>query len=134
MLDNTDLSIMIDGEEGDTPSEQPFSYCFQPRRICQAFENVGWVPFTRKCLTNSKVCHELGQTNRNEKLEQLAVEYKEAAKAAERKGCNPVFQLEISRARKLEVKATEEEQIQELVKQKAAFKASGIWQNLAECR
>ena len=49
-------------------SMKPFAKSFTKKRIVSAWEKTGFVLFTRKCLENKKVCHELGQTDANEEL------------------------------------------------------------------
>ncbi len=52
--------------------------------------------FTRHCLSNKKVRHELGQTSANEALERLQVQYNSLTSAAERQGLNAgVFDVSI---------------------------------------
>lgn len=49
------------------------------------------------------------------------MDYKKAALAAERMGFNPVFDVEIPEACKLEIKKTEDKQVKVLVEWKVAF-------------
>ena len=103
----------------------------EPQAVKESFDKIAWVPFTRICLLHPKVRHELGQTKQNEKLEDLQKKYKAAAKAAEAKGLNgQVFNAEIPEARRLEVAKTHDAQVKALVERKAAFSASGIFQNV----
>ena len=44
-LDNSDLPIMINGEEGDPVSDRQFFKTFTERRIKESFEKIGWAPW-----------------------------------------------------------------------------------------
>jgi hypothetical protein len=63
-----DLATIANGRETDMLSMKPFAKSFTKKRIVSAWEKTGFVLFTRKCLENKKVCHELGQTDANEEL------------------------------------------------------------------
>ena len=62
-----DLATIVNGKEADSLLMKPFAKSFTKKRIVSAWEKIGFVPFTRKCLENKKVCHELGQTDANDK-------------------------------------------------------------------
>ena len=73
-LSNDELPRMINGRPGYPIEKRPFDRTFTIERIQKSWENVGFVPFTRKCLTNNKFRSELGQTKPDEKLENLVKE------------------------------------------------------------
>ena len=60
-LTNADLSVMINGKEDDEIENKPFDRCFIKSKILDTFYKVKVVPFTRKCITNSVVRHELDE-------------------------------------------------------------------------
>ena len=111
-------------------SEHPFIRTFTEPRTRDYFEEIGWVPFTCKCLNHPKARHNLGQTNNDENLEEIDHDYKAAVKKSESKGFNPVSNPEINTSQKPEAKKTEYEQVAALDKRKTAFSASGILHNV----
>ena len=50
-LTNADLSVMINGKEDDEIENKSFDRCFTKSKILDTFYKVGFVPFTRKCIT-----------------------------------------------------------------------------------
>ena len=71
-LDNNDLSTMINGYPNDAIEKKPFDRAFTKERIKDAFYNVCYIPFTRRCLSNSKVRHEINEnTGVSKKLSEL---------------------------------------------------------------
>ena len=91
-LTNADFSVMINGKEDDEIENTPFDRCFIKSKILDAFYKVGFVPFTRKCLTNPVVGHELDEgISKSDELEKLQEKYFERRKEVEKLGFNNVF-------------------------------------------
>ena len=79
----------MNGRTDDGISWQPFNKCFTREKIVQqAWYKVGFVPFTRNCLSDKKVRHELGQTSVKEALEGLQLQFYDLISVAERRGLN----------------------------------------------
>ena len=53
---------MINGEEGDNIKDRPCSKTFNLDSIKKSWDIIGCVPFTRNCLENKKVRHEVDET------------------------------------------------------------------------
>jgi hypothetical protein len=123
-----DLATIVDGKTGDDISLKPFTKHFTEEKILRAWAKVGFVPFTRHCMTDKKVRHELGQKNVNIDLEVLHNKYTDLVAAAEDHGLNQgVFIAAIPVAYRLERSVDEDEQVRQLVSQKGAFSASAQW-------
>ena len=123
-----DLATIVNGNADDDLSGRPFDKNFTKEKIIQAWCKVGFVPFTRNCLSHKKVRHELGQTSTNEALESLQVEYNGLISAAERQRLNAgVFDVAIPVSHQLERVHDEDQQVQQLLAQKGAFSASALW-------
>ena len=123
-----DLATIVNGKDGDPLSMKPFDNCFTKAKIIQAWEKIGFVPFTRKCLENKKVRHELGQTDANEDLYLIQASYNCTVERAENAGINRgIFDAAISVAQPLTRPTDEDEQVRQLVAQKGAFSASALW-------
>lgn len=125
-----DLSIVVDGVDGDPLELRPFRKYFTKERIIKSWEKVGFVPFTRKCLSHRKVRHELGQDNGSEasKLQEIQDYYNELVSRAESEGLNAgVFDVSIPTATMSRRISDEDAQVQELLQSKGAFSASGLW-------
>jgi len=123
-----DLATIVNGHADDDISRRPFDKNFTKEKIVQAWCKVGFVPFTRNCLSNKKVRHELGQTVANKELESLQVRYDNLVSVAERQGLNGgVFDVALPVSRQLNRVHDEDMQVQQLLAQKGAFSASGLW-------
>ena len=123
-----DLATIVNGNEDDDLSMKPFTKSFTKAKIVKAWEKIGFVPFTRKCLFDKKVRHELGQDNPNEDLENLQVTYNEVVTTAETLGTNRgIFDLAIPVAKPLDRAVLEDEQVRRMVGQNGAFSASALW-------
>ena len=123
-----DLATIVNGHADDDISRRPVDKNFTKEKIIQAWEKVGFVPFTRNCLSSKKVRHELGETTANVALEDLQVQYDALVSAAERQGLNEgVFDAAIPVSRKLARVHDEDEQVKQLLEQKGAFSASALW-------
>lgn len=123
-----DLATIVNGKESDALSMKPFAKSFTKDKIVRAWEKIGFVPFTRKCLENKKVRHELGQTKANEELHRIQASYGEVVASAEKVGINQgVFDAAISVAQPMDRATDEDEQVRQLLAQKGAFSASSLW-------
>jgi hypothetical protein len=60
-----DLATVVNGRENDDVSLKPFDKCFTKEKILGSWRKVGFIPFTRSCLSNKRVRHELGQQQKN---------------------------------------------------------------------
>jgi hypothetical protein len=122
-------TIVLDGNDGDDVSMKPFSKCFTTKKVVRAWNKIGFIPFTRKCLYDKKVCHELGQDDANVELESLQASYTGLVSNAESNGASRgVFNASIERVRKLDRAIGEDDQARRLVAaSKAAFSASLLW-------
>ncbi|KAI2493544.1 hypothetical protein MHU86_21011 [Fragilaria crotonensis] len=123
-----DLSTIVDGNDGDDVSMRPFSKCFTTDKVLRAWNKIGFVPFTRKCLYDKKVRHELGQDDANVELENLQEDYAGLVSNAESCGASKgVFNASIERVRKLDRAIDEDEQVRQLVATRGAFLAGSLW-------
>ena len=101
---------------------------FTKEKNLTSWSNVGFVAFTRKCLSHKKVRSELGQREGNLVLEKLQAKYDKLVGEAEAAGFNPgLFDASIPVARKVERLAREEDQVKALVDMKGAFSLSMQW-------
>ena len=93
---------------------------------------VGFVPFTRACLKNKNVRHELGQKESNDDTEKVVNEYYLAKRELKDLGFRTegIFDVQLSTATSLKRKEREEDQSRTLLKKKGAFSASAIYANL----
>ncbi len=120
--------MIVNGRADDDVSTQPFNMCFKKDKIVQAWQKIGFVPFTRNCLSDKKVRHKLGQTTANDALEDLQLRYDSIISVAETSGLNEsVFDVSIPVSRQLTRINDEDEQVQQLLAQKGAFSASALW-------
>ena len=124
-----DIPFITNGMPHDPKDKSPFKSTFTKEKIIKSWENVGFVPFTRKCLQSVQVRQEINESNpQDSKLEQLQLDYELAKSNAKACGLNEdAFNLEIPIAKAIERKETSEDQVQELLKNKAAFKAGGLF-------
>ncbi len=123
-----DLATIVNGNESDELSMRPFDKSFTKEKILKAWTKIGFVPFTRNCVFDKKVRHELGQVNVNEDLENLRVSYSEVVAMAEKVGINPgIFDSEIPVAQRLNRAVDEDEQVRRLVAERGAFSAGALW-------
>ena len=128
-LDFNDLATIVNGQSGDEVSDRPFNCHFTREKILWSWAKVGFVPFTRNCLTNKRVRKELGQHTKDEALENLQFRYDVLVDVIEGEhGFNPgIFDAAIPTATHVERANTEAEQVEELLKAGKAFSASGQW-------
>ncbi len=121
-------TIVVDGKTGDDISLKPCtSKLFTEEKILRAWAKVGFVPFTRHCMTDKKVRRELGQQNVNTDLEVLH-DNADLVASAEDHGLNRgVFIAAIPVAYRLQRVVDEDEQVRLLLFKKGAFSASAMW-------
>ena len=123
-----DLATVVNGKEGEDASLRPFDKCFTKENILSSWRKVGFVPFTRMCLKNKKVRHELGQQEKNVEIEELKEEYDDLIALSNDDGINAgLFDAYIpfaSRAKRVEDDA---EQVKKLLATRGAFSTSTIW-------
>ena len=123
-----DLATIVNGHADDNVSMRPFDKHFTKEKILQAWHKIGFVPFTRRCLSDKKVRHELGQSCENKALEDLQARYDNLVSVAEQQGLNPgVFDASIPVSHRLERVQDEDAQVRQLLAQKGAFSASALW-------
>ena len=122
-LNFEDLPIIVNGTATDAVADnKPFDLHFTKDKILWSWAKVGFVPFTRSCLENRRVRKELGQHNKDSALEDLRYRYNLGD------GFNPgIFDAVIPTAAHVHRAATENAQIEELLKSGKAFSASGQW-------
>jgi len=77
-LNNDDLAYIDNGCEGEKFHERPFDFTSTEERIMKCNTQVGCVPFTRACLKNRHVTHEVVQREKNEDVERVNNEYPKA--------------------------------------------------------
>ncbi|KAI2513446.1 hypothetical protein MHU86_920 [Fragilaria crotonensis] len=127
-LDFGDLSTIVNGMPGDDLCDRPFDCHFSKEKILWSWAKVGFVPFTRSCLKNTKVRKELGQHNKDEDLERLQFRYDVLVDSVEASGFNPgIFDAVIPTAAHVQRAATEAGQVAELLQNNKAFSPSGQW-------
>ena len=123
-----DLPVIVNGRTDDDISMRAFDKFFTKEKIEQAWRKIGFVPFTRNCLSDKKVRHELGQATANEALEDLQLRFDNIVAVAESEGLNEgIFDVAIPVSRELARVDGEDEQVQQLLAQKGAFSASALW-------
>jgi hypothetical protein len=108
---------------------KPLKKHFTKEKIIKSWEKVGFVPFTRQCLQNPKVWHELGQRrNINGEMEDLQHKYDDLVTEARASGLNAgVFDAMIPIAQPLSQVDNEDEQVRQLLSRKGACSAGGLW-------
>jgi hypothetical protein len=127
-LNFEDLPIIVNGTATDVVADKPFDLHFTKDKILWSWAKVGFVPFTRSCLENRRVRKELGQHNKDSALEDLQCRYNFLVDDLEGDGFNPgIFDAVIPTAAHVHRAATENAQIEELLKSGKAFSASGQW-------
>ena len=83
------LSTIVNGLPADRIDMRPFDKVFTDEKILGSQAKIGFIPFTRNCLGNKKVRHELGQHVVDVDLENLQEKYDGLVEKAELKGFNP---------------------------------------------
>ena len=125
-LDFSNLATIVNGAPDDLQENKPFDLHFREEKILSSWAKIGFVPFTRKCLTNSKVRRELGQHTHDERLERLLLTYELLVDEIETAGFNPgIFDAAVPTAVHVVRASTSEAQVRELLKSGKAFSASG---------
>jgi hypothetical protein len=123
-----DLATIVNGEPIDEIGMRPFDNVFTKEKIMGSWAKIGFIPFTRKCLSNEKVRHELGQHVANVDLENLQEKYDGLVGKAEAQGFNAgVFDGAIPVAEHVQRVGDPDEQVRLLLEKKGAFSASSLW-------
>ena len=123
-----DLATIVDGTDNDDVSMKPFTKTFTRDKILRTWAKIGFVPFTRNCLNDKKVRHELGQAHINVDIENLHGNYVDLVAAAENHGLNQgIFDATLPVAIRLGRVVDEDQQVRQLLTQKGAFSASALW-------
>jgi hypothetical protein len=127
-LDFSNLPTIVNGRADDNKSDRPFDAHFTKEKILWSWKEVGFVPFTRSCLSNNRVRKELGHHNEDAVLENLQFRYDVLVDSIEGNGLNPgVFDAAIPMAVHVERAETEAAQVEQLLNSGKAFSASGQW-------
>jgi hypothetical protein len=84
-----DLATIVDGNKDDDLSMKPFTKNFTREKIVIALAKIGFFPFTRNCLNDKKVRHELGQADVNDVIETLHAKYVNLVAVVEDQGVEP---------------------------------------------
>jgi hypothetical protein len=127
-LDFGDLPTIVNGTSDDEERDRPFNAHFTKEKILWSWRKVGFVPFTRSCLTNKRVRKELGQRNKDKALEDLQFKYDMLVDSIEGIGHNPgIFDASIPMAVHVERAETAAAQVEQLLQNNKAFSASGQW-------
>ncbi len=135
-LTNDDIPYIINGRQDDPIEQRPFFHCATPANIFKSWLNVGFIPFTRKALTNQKVRHMLGDGGASDemaaKIKSVQDSYDKLKAEVRSHGINEfVFNARIPVYRKSDLlQRTEDEQVKSIVKRKNAFTAGGLWMAL----
>jgi hypothetical protein len=123
-----DLATVVNGKQDDEIGMKPFAKTFTKDKILASWSKMGFVPFTRNCIKNKKVRHELGQRQKDDSLEELQALYEDLVKSAEVHGLNAgIFDVTIPVARRIERKYKEDAQVKQLVETKGGFSAGALW-------
>ena len=100
-LNKYDLSAMINENDTNTLENKPFDRCFAKTKIKDAFYKVGCVPFTRECLINPLVRHELdGISSESPIMRKLQSNYITTTHEVEKLGFNNVFTARLPKIKK----------------------------------
>lgn len=127
-LDFSDLATIVNGVPNDRLCDRPFDCHFTKEKVLPSWVKVGFVLFTCNYLNNVKVQKELGQRIKDKGLESLQFRYDVLVDVVEETGFNPgVFDALIPSAMRVQRAATEEAQVEELLKNGKALSASGQW-------
>ena len=117
-----------------TYKKKPFQSTFTKEKIRECFRRVGYVPFTRRCLQNKNIRHELqdGDEEKSKQIAQIVKEYEDVKNKLRSLGFNVdgIFDAEIEVTPVIRREEEEEKQVDALVSKKKAFSASGIFQNV----
>ena len=118
---------MINSKKEDKIKHKPFDRYFTKTKNLDAFYKVGFVPFSRKCLTNPKMRHELDEeTSESGKLQSLQKKYIKCTRKTKQLGFNKVFNARLPKTRNLMIKSSMEERVEELINKNKAFSCSGF--------
>jgi hypothetical protein len=125
-LDFGDLATIVNGRPDDEDRDRPFDSHFTKAKILWPWTKIGFVPFTRNCLTNKRVRKELGQQKEDETLENLHYQYDVLVDAIEGSGFNgEIFDAVIPTAARVNRAQSEEAQMEEILKAGKKFPPPG---------
>jgi hypothetical protein len=123
-----DLATIVNGKHDDEIGMKPFAKTFTKDKILALWSKVGFVPFTKNCIKNKNVRHELGQHQKDDSLEELQTLYEDLVKTAKVHGLNAgIFDATIPVARRIERKDKEDAQVKQFVETKGSFSAGTLW-------
>ena len=127
--DFSDLATIVNGVPDDRLCDRPFDCHFTKEKVLASWAEIGFVPFSRNCLNKVKQLQkELGQRIKEKGLESLQFRYDVLVDVVEEQGFNPgIFDAVIPSSAHAQRAATEEAQVEELLKNSRAFSASGQW-------
>ena len=112
-----DIPMITNGLPGDHPSKSPFKTCFSKTNILKSWSNIGFIPFTRKCLKNKSIRREINENNpQDSNLEDLNLQYEVLKDDLKESGLNEeAFHIEIHIAQPVDRKSNQEDQVEELM-------------------
>ena len=129
-LNFSDIGFIVNGDSDDDIKHKPFEYIFTQERIRKSWSNLGFLPMTRKQLLNKKIRHEMGEEgNVGDKLQDLQDLYVCKSQESDKEVFNNVFSLKIPNQTPVSRSKHEEEQINTILQNKAAFRPSGLFLN-----
>ena len=135
-LNPADLGKIIFGTpvNGYPNPDSPFAKAFTKEKILDAFDKLGYYPFTRKMLLNKKVRHEQGQkevTTQIEMMNNLDAEYKQLREKCRERGFKvDAFDAVLPTTTPLVRESTEHERAKKLAKTGKTASAGGIFRHL----
>jgi len=123
-----DTSTVVNGNSTDDVSMKPFTRTFTREKILRSWSKVGFCPFTRNCIQDKKVRHELGQALQDKALEDLHKSYTGVVSQADEEGLNAgIFDGRIPVAKQVNRELDEDDQVKMLVETKGSFSAGALW-------
>mmetsp|Transcript_33312 Transcript_33312/g.50121 ORF Transcript_33312/g.50121 Transcript_33312/m.50121 type:complete len:119 (-) Transcript_33312:267-623(-) len=100
-------------------------------KIDQALRKLGFNPFTKGCLNNTKVRHEIGQdeeTNQTILTKRLGEDYEQTRRECEQSGYDTaVFDAVLPTTTPIDRAATSQERVQALAESGKIARASGLF-------
>ena len=114
-LTNEDLGFIVNGYPEDNISKKPFQSTFTKEKIRECFRRVGYVPFTRRCLQNKNIRHELqdGDEEKSKQIAEIVEEYEDVKNKLRSLGfkVDGIFDAEIEVAPVIRREEEEEKQV-----------------------
>ena len=131
-LTNRDLGAIVNGYPDDPVELRPFDYCFTKEKIIKSWIAVGFLPMTGKAALDPKVRHELGVGGAPQeslvRMEELVKDYAQSGKKLTEMGYNgEILDLQPRIVVDYICPATEEAQIEHIVKNKLVSSAGGLF-------